>query len=341
VSTHVVSGAGNASNEYASMSGGVRMDIGTGFTQTGAPTGRIWMSDWGVHGPIGVIPGLLQGASVFMNNYYNGSPTQGPSAGLIISTKKGAGPFASATHTAANTYPVDTGLTIMGKSNAGADAEGFEKAIQIGGTGGGWSVAGSIFGTGIDIEDWRDFGIRVGTREAAGSGPGIAVDSDAGYVVVGATARVSASALFEVYKINPTGEIASFRGGDTNDNVSVTLLNLATGGLMRLLAVGSAGAYFTNSSAGDIGISKSAAGDIHFGVQSANSMFRVGASVFAGQPAALATTATDGFLYVPTCAGAPTGTPTAETGMAPIVYDSTNNRLYIYDGSWLGVEVAS
>jgi hypothetical protein len=51
---------------------------------------------------------------------------------------------------------------------------------------------------------------------------------------------------------------------------------------------------------------------------------------------ALATNATDGFLYIPTCAGTPTGTPTAHTGRVAIVFDTTNNKLYIYDGSWLG-----
>jgi hypothetical protein len=51
--------------------------------------------------------------------------------------------------------------------------------------------------------------------------------------------------------------------------------------------------------------------------------------------AALATNATGGFLYIPTCAGAPSGTPTSYTGRVPIVFDSTNNQLYIYDGSWL------
>lgn len=50
---------------------------------------------------------------------------------------------------------------------------------------------------------------------------------------------------------------------------------------------------------------------------------------------AIATTATDGFLYVPTCAGPPTGTPTTITGLAPIVIDGTNNKLYFYSGgSW-------
>lgn len=51
---------------------------------------------------------------------------------------------------------------------------------------------------------------------------------------------------------------------------------------------------------------------------------------------AVATTATDGFLYVPTCAGTPTGTPTAKTGFCPIVVDSTNHELYFYSGgAWV------
>jgi hypothetical protein len=47
---------------------------------------------------------------------------------------------------------------------------------------------------------------------------------------------------------------------------------------------------------------------------------------------ALATSATNRFLYVPTCAGTPTGTPTAKSGFAPIVVDATNNKLYFYSG---------
>jgi len=50
--------------------------------------------------------------------------------------------------------------------------------------------------------------------------------------------------------------------------------------------------------------------------------------------AALTTTATDGFLYLPTCAGVPTGTPTAQTGTSAAVYDTTDNKLYVYNGGW-------
>jgi hypothetical protein len=51
---------------------------------------------------------------------------------------------------------------------------------------------------------------------------------------------------------------------------------------------------------------------------------------------ALGTTATNGFLYIPTCAGAPTGTPTAKTGLVPMVYDTTDHKFWIYNGAWKG-----
>lgn len=48
---------------------------------------------------------------------------------------------------------------------------------------------------------------------------------------------------------------------------------------------------------------------------------------------AVSTSATDGFLYVPSGAGAPTGTPTSYTGNAAFYYDTTNKTLWSYDGS--------
>lgn len=52
--------------------------------------------------------------------------------------------------------------------------------------------------------------------------------------------------------------------------------------------------------------------------------------------AALATTATKGYVMIPSCAGAPTGVPAdIPTGQVALHYDSTNNKLYVYNGAWV------
>lgn len=52
--------------------------------------------------------------------------------------------------------------------------------------------------------------------------------------------------------------------------------------------------------------------------------------------AALATGATVGYFMIPSCAGAPTGVPAnIPTGQVAIHFDTTNNKLYVYDGGWL------
>ncbi len=47
---------------------------------------------------------------------------------------------------------------------------------------------------------------------------------------------------------------------------------------------------------------------------------------------ALATTATAGFVTIPTCAGAATGAATITAGQAAMIYDSTNNKIYVRSG---------
>lgn len=58
--------------------------------------------------------------------------------------------------------------------------------------------------------------------------------------------------------------------------------------------------------------------------------------------AALATNATDGFLNVDSCAGTPSGVPTAFTGRVPVVHDTTGNNEWQYNGGWrlAGFDVA-
>lgn len=42
----------------------------------------------------------------------------------------------------------------------------------------------------------------------------------------------------------------------------------------------------------------------------------------------------DGFFYIPSAAGAPSGTPTSISAHVPMYYDTTNNKFYIYNGAW-------
>jgi hypothetical protein len=63
-------------------------------------------------------------------------------------------------------------------------------------------------------------------------------------------------------------------------------------------------------------------------------MFTFNLGSFALGITALPTNATDGFIYIPSCAGAPTATPTTQGACVPIVYDTTNNYLYVYNGAW-------
>lgn len=60
-------------------------------------------------------------------------------------------------------------------------------------------------------------------------------------------------------------------------------------------------------------------------------------NVVLGNQSALATNATNGFVYIRTCAGTPTGAPTAFTGHVAMVYDTTNNKLYCYNSAWKSV----
>lgn len=54
-----------------------------------------------------------------------------------------------------------------------------------------------------------------------------------------------------------------------------------------------------------------------------------------GTGAAIATNAIAGFLLIPSCAGTPTGVPANYgAGNIPLVADTTNHKLYFYDGTW-------
>lgn len=51
------------------------------------------------------------------------------------------------------------------------------------------------------------------------------------------------------------------------------------------------------------------------------------------------TAMTDGFIRIPSAAGVPSGVPTNISGTVPLYYDSTNNRIYVYNGGWKKVNL--
>ena len=62
---------------------------------------------------------------------------------------------------------------------------------------------------------------------------------------------------------------------------------------------------------------------------------------FSHGTSALATGATEGFFHLQSCAGTPSGTPASiPTGQIPMVYDSTNDLMYIYRSGWKKGRVA-
>lgn len=100
----------------------------------------------------------------------------------------------------------------------------------------------------------------------------------------------------------------------------------------------SAGAAYPFLEAGNLIISpriSGAARDVIITAAGTSASFRFNRlGNFVMGEAALATNATDGFFYVRTCAGTPTGVPSSFTGTAAMCYDSTNHKLYVYDSGW-------
>lgn len=52
---------------------------------------------------------------------------------------------------------------------------------------------------------------------------------------------------------------------------------------------------------------------------------------------ALTTSATDGFLYLASMAGVPTGTPSTNSGRVPLAYNTASNILYAYNSGWQAI----
>lgn len=224
----------------------------------------------------------------------------------------------SANLRAAITDETGTGAAVFGTSPTITTSLTISGAIQdmllIVGSGAVPDTAFSVWNQGTGGHQWNVISSSNTTGNPAGSG-GLGF-----YDGTAAAYRLT---------ISSAGATAVLSGTQGSPSLSADTNNvfLAQAASTAQLAVG---AY----SGGDYGIwlqyktsaNSGASGNIHLNP--------LGGSIVTG--ASVATNATDGFLYIPTCAGTPTGVPTAQTGTVAMVYDTTNNKFYIYNGAWKG-----
>jgi hypothetical protein len=196
----------------------------------------------------------------------------------------------------------------------------------------------------IDASNSAVFTIQPGGVPVSG-GLGLYVNVD-GIVGVGTTAPTTV--LGEFFQIN--GGSAALHGASKNTTTTGSSgwnAESASGTTVRLLSEGTAAAStlygLTRANLGYVDSSNRLA-LVTIGAHSlylmTNSLERLqvdSAGNVSMGTAALATNATDGFFYDETCAGTPTGVPTAKAGRAPRVYDTSNDISYVYNGSWKAI----
>lgn len=142
-------------------------------------------------------------------------------------------------------------------------------------------------------------------------------------------------ALFKSTSTSQTADILLQNSGSTA-TLMTAVYGSAVAGTVFGVNFASACAVFSTAGTAPLVIGTLVASSIVFGTNNAAGArleIDSAGNVILGS-AALATNATDGFLYVDTCAGTPTGVPTGKTGRTALVYDTTNNKLAIYNGAW-------
>ena len=254
----------------------------------------------------------------------------------------------------AERYGAASSVTGSGATALGNGAAAGASSVSIGractGTGSlsvavGVSAGTSTFNSAIAIGNLAtvtaDTGIALGKSASAGSGS-LALGSNA---VAG---NISSIALGNGATTNADNQLAIggtaggridatyFGKGPVNAAPTATSLN-ATGGSGTDIAGASltlAGGRGTGTGAGGSLLFQTApAGTTGTGLNTLATRLTIDqrGNIVPGT-AALATTATDGFLYLPTCAGTPTGVPTAYTGRVPVLFDTTGLKIWAYTG---------
>jgi hypothetical protein len=245
------------------------------------------------------------------------------------------------------------GTVVNGVSNTSntASSHAEQKATVAGTSGGNPSclleiTGGTSYRMLVDNADSDVWKVVSGTSHPAVGAAGFAYNAATTSFAVGSSPSVSGESSFLqvlgnanvfinawAHNASVFGRAGFFATTTGGPEVKLRSYGSAAGATLGADAIPLAGVCQLNSQSGN---------DVLIGTESAKSVrfYTSGLIRFDADPAgnvvmnkaAIATTATDGFLYVAACAGTPTGVPTAKTGRVPIVVDSTNNKLYFYSG---------
>ena len=239
------------------------------------------------------------------------------------------GKASGAGSTAFGEYAINAVTAAINNTAFGASAL---KAV----TGAGNTAVGSNAGLSFTIGQNSSFmGLNAG-RTATGGADMVCIGKDAGY-----TFSYSQRGTF-------VGTGAGYNVGSTNNNTMIGYragygVTSGQGNIFLGARTATSSGVTTGSHNVVIGndpVIGNVSNNIIITDGQANQLIRKDANhnQILGVEAALATTATDGFTYLPTCAVVPTVTPTAITGKVPVVIDSTNNKMYIYSGgAWVAL----
>lgn len=134
-------------------------------------------------------------------------------------------------------------------------------------------------------------------------------------------------------------QVGSLWAGGSSGNGSINLIANYNGAGSTTLSIGSVDEIaFTESAHSEIFTMNSAGFTFDPGATTRRHLFTRSSMVIGD---GLATNATDGFVYLGSCAGVPTGVPTTQTGTIPFVIDSTNNHVYAYmGGAWQRISLS-